>query len=314
MKTAIIKTGFWQDDEVFELNSDTRLLYLCLLTNPQRDLLPAFRVSDRMLSAYTGYSRDLIDICRRQLIDSGRILYQEGYYIFTKQDYVKPSAGRDTIKIYEREYDKLPASVRQIIENNTLVESTGTSTGTTTSSGTGYNNNNKNIHNNINEEKEQTKENTNDDITKVYNTFIELFKRNPVQYKLTPARTAKIKSRLKDAGLDMLLLAIEKTSKSPFHTGFNDRKWKADLDFIIRTYENTEKLSNLEIGGQLKYDVNKPKPKNIPKPVEDRRVEMSPEEAEKNRIVIELVRNKKATFGEMKSLRNKSIEELRSML
>jgi hypothetical protein len=84
MKTAIIKTGFWQDDEVFELNSDTRLLYLCLLTNPQRDLLPAFRVSDRMLSAYTGYSRDLIDICRRQLIESGRVLYQEGYYIFYK--------------------------------------------------------------------------------------------------------------------------------------------------------------------------------------------------------------------------------------
>jgi len=84
------------DDDVFELNSDTRLVYLCLLTNPQRDLLPAFRVSDRMLSAYTGYSKDLIELCRRQLLESGRIYYQDGYYIFTKQDFVKPSAGRDS--------------------------------------------------------------------------------------------------------------------------------------------------------------------------------------------------------------------------
>lgn len=149
MKTAIIKTGFWLDDDVFELNSDTRLVYLCLLTNPQRDLLPAFRCGDRMLSTYTGYSRDLIAICRQQLIDSGRILYEDGYYIFTRQDYVKPSAGRDTSKIYEREYEKLPERVRQIIEDSTLVESTGGSTGTST----GHNNKHINKDNNNNIDK-----------------------------------------------------------------------------------------------------------------------------------------------------------------
>ncbi len=137
MKTAIIKTGFWQDDDVFELNSDTRLLYLCLLTNPQRDLLPAFRVSDRMLSAYTGYSRDLIDLCRKQLIASGRIFYEEGFYIFTTQDFVKPSAGRDSSKIYDREYAKLPLNVRKIVED-IHSKSTGTSTGTPSGTSTGY--------------------------------------------------------------------------------------------------------------------------------------------------------------------------------
>lgn len=132
MKTAIIKTGFWMDDEVFELNSDTRLVYLCLLTNPQRDLLPAFRCSDRMLSAYTGYSRELIEVCRRQLVESGRIFFEEGYYIFTKQDFVKPSAGRDSSVIYEREYAKLPLSVKARIESLTTGDSTGTSTGSST--------------------------------------------------------------------------------------------------------------------------------------------------------------------------------------
>lgn len=99
-----------------------------------------------MLSAYTGYNRDLIDLCRQQLIKSGRILFEDGYYIFTRQDYVKPSAGRDTTKIYEREYSKLPASVRHLIETNTLVESTGSTTGTSSGTSTGHNN--KHIDNN----------------------------------------------------------------------------------------------------------------------------------------------------------------------
>lgn len=114
-----MKTGFWQDDDVFELNSDTRLLYLCLLTNPQREILPAFRCSDRMLSAYTGYNKDLIDVCRKQLIASGRIIYAEAddkqYYIMTKQDFVQPHAGRWTEQAYRREFSKLPEKIQTIV-------------------------------------------------------------------------------------------------------------------------------------------------------------------------------------------------------
>lgn len=136
MKTAIIKTDFWLDDDIFELNSDTRLLYLCLLTNPSRDLLPAFKCSDRILSAYTGYSRDLIEVCRRQLIAAEKIIFIKGYYIFCEQDFVKPSTGRDSLKIYERDWNKLPLEVQDCI-NQLHEKSTGTSTGTTTGTGTG---------------------------------------------------------------------------------------------------------------------------------------------------------------------------------
>lgn len=136
MKTAIIKTDFWLDDEIFELNSDTRLLYLCLLTNPNRDLLPAFKCSDRLLSAYTGYSRDLIDICRKQLIAAEKIVFIKGYYIFCQQDFVKPSTGRDSLKIYERDWNKLPLEVQDCI-NQLHEKSTGTSTGSGTGTSTG---------------------------------------------------------------------------------------------------------------------------------------------------------------------------------
>ena len=63
--------------------------------------------------------------------------------------------------------------------------------------------------------------------------------------KLTDKRKQKIRARLKDAGMDMLLKAITNTSQSAFHTGDNDRGWSADLDYIVRSYEHVEKLANI---------------------------------------------------------------------
>jgi len=78
-----------------------------------------------------------------------------------------------------------------------------------------------------------------------YDYYIECFGNNPNQYKLTPKRKTKIKSRLKDAGFEMLKRAIENTSQSDFHMGDNQRGWKADLDYIVQSYENVEKLAHM---------------------------------------------------------------------
>lgn len=78
----------------------------------------------------------------------------------------------------------------------------------------------------------------------VYDLYIKSFNKNPNTYKLTPKRKAKLQARLKDAGKEMIEKAIINTSKSSFHMGDNDRGWQADLDFIIRSYEQVEKLAS----------------------------------------------------------------------
>lgn len=80
-------------------------------------------------------------------------------------------------------------------------------------------------------------------IVDVYRQYMLEFGANEKTYKLTPARKAKLKARLEDAGMTMLLLAISNTANSKFHRGENDRGWKADLDWIIKSYEQVEKLS-----------------------------------------------------------------------
>lgn len=136
MRTAMFKTDFWLEDGIYELNTDTKAIYLCLLTNPQRDLTPAFKLNDRMLSAYSGFGIEALQLCRKQLVEAGFIYYVEGYYILTKQSYVEPLTGRDSKKIFEREFNKLPLPVREFIEEQGILTS-GNSTSTPTGTSTG---------------------------------------------------------------------------------------------------------------------------------------------------------------------------------
>lgn len=80
----------------------------------------------------------------------------------------------------------------------------------------------------------------------VYDTFITKFNKNPNLYKLTDKRKKKINQRLKDAGKEMLEKAITNVAEDPFYNGDNDRGWSADLDFILRSYEQVERLSQLD--------------------------------------------------------------------
>jgi len=81
------------------------------------------------------------------------------------------------------------------------------------------------------------------EIQSIYDFYIKAFNKNSNSYKLTDKRKKKIAQRLKDSGAELLEQAISNTSRSPFHNGDNDRGWTADLDFIIRSYEQVERLA-----------------------------------------------------------------------
>lgn len=111
-------------------------------------------------------------------------------------------------------------------------------------------------HNNKTYNKENNKEEINKeegdkvavDVQRTYDLFISKFDKDREKYRLTPKRVKKIKSRLKDCGFEMIKAAIENTASNSFYRGDNDRGWTADLDFIIRSYEQVERLANMESG------------------------------------------------------------------
>lgn len=83
-------------------------------------------------------------------------------------------------------------------------------------------------------------------VKQIFDLYLEQFEASPARFKLSAARKIKIKARLRDAGIEMLTDAIKNTAASEFHRGDNDRQWKANLDFIIRSYEQVERLSGLD--------------------------------------------------------------------
>ena len=126
MKTAIFNTDFWKDDKVFSLNSDTRLLYLCLITNPERTTTPAYKCSDRLVSAYTGYTKELLVICKKQLEKKGLIFFVDDYIVIGNSAYIKPTKGKLTEELYKKEFDKLPIKIKDFISNLLLSHSCAT--------------------------------------------------------------------------------------------------------------------------------------------------------------------------------------------
>ena len=104
--------------------------------------------------------------------------------------------------------------------------------------------NNKDI-NNIESKRSGEKEPTSD-LERVYSHYLERFGTTANRYKLTDKRKAKLRSRLADCGAEMICEAIDHAREDYWYNGDNQRGWKADLDFIIRSYENVEKLANLQ--------------------------------------------------------------------
>lgn len=62
---------------------------------------------------------------------------------------------------------------------------------------------------------------------------------------LTEQRKNKLNARLNELGPEILKKAIDYLLDSPFHNGDNDRKWKWDIDFLIRNQEQVEKFAEL---------------------------------------------------------------------
>jgi hypothetical protein len=87
-------------------------------------------------------------------------------------------------------------------------------------------------------------------VRRLYQLFISEFNKNESQYRLTDSRKLRLKARIKDCGEEMVAKAIRGTAAISFYRGENDRGWKADLDFIIRSYEQVERLADTSAASQ----------------------------------------------------------------
>lgn len=123
MKTALIKTSFWDDDIIYQLNIDTKLLYIFLNTAPERNTTRFYKLPDRLISAHIGISDSALRLCKEQLEEKELVFFKEGWVILGESSYVKPATGKLTYSIYQQDVDNVPEYIKQFaLEKNLTFE------------------------------------------------------------------------------------------------------------------------------------------------------------------------------------------------
>lgn len=119
MRTRVISTEIWDEDKVFSLNIDTKLLYLILLTNPYIGQTRYYKINDRQLSTFSGLNVEQIQKCKRDLTESKMALFKDGWVCITGYGFVECFyKGTKNEIAKQREIDKIPDHIMEYF--NTL--------------------------------------------------------------------------------------------------------------------------------------------------------------------------------------------------
>lgn len=117
MKTAIVKTKFWDSQEFDQLYLDSKMVYFYLLTSPSRGLADIFYVNLKVAQAHTGLDITHIEKGIKQLIELGLVKNKDNYFKLLT-DAVEPKKGRFTEDAIQRELNDIPDEIKYFFNEN----------------------------------------------------------------------------------------------------------------------------------------------------------------------------------------------------
>lgn len=113
-----ITCGFWTDEWVESMNTEQKLLFLYLLTNPQSNILGIYKISINRISFETGLSEPKILNHLKAFQSVKKVFYIEGFVIIA--NHIKHQALNPNMKTnILRDYEDLPNSLKDRINGNT---------------------------------------------------------------------------------------------------------------------------------------------------------------------------------------------------
>lgn len=123
MNTSIIKKDFWKSDEYIEMHLDTKIIYLYLLSCPDKGYLNVFKFEKHLATLCTGISSHSLDAGIEQLADKGFIEVY-GNYVGLLKGHSVAVGGQYAGANKERELAALPVDVREHfgLDDDTIVD------------------------------------------------------------------------------------------------------------------------------------------------------------------------------------------------
>jgi len=129
IKTAILKTKFWDSQEFDKLHLDSKMVYFYLLSSPSRGIADIFYVNKKVAQAHTGLDITHIEKGITQLVEVGLIAHKDSYFRLLT-DAVEPKKGRFTEVAIKRELKEIPQTIIDYLRGNSTGTIPDNSTGT----------------------------------------------------------------------------------------------------------------------------------------------------------------------------------------
>lgn len=120
MKLRSVNTKFWDDSFITELDSQQKLLFLYLLTNPLTNLLGIYEISIKRIKFDTGLNNETLQKGLKRFETLRKCFYIDGYIILTnflKNQSLNPNMKKAVTKAWRGLHEKLR---NKIIDNNLI--------------------------------------------------------------------------------------------------------------------------------------------------------------------------------------------------
>lgn len=124
-KGRYVKTNFWRDTYIVELDTTQKLLFLYFLTNPATNLSGVYEIDLRLVSLDTGIQQKQIEKVLQKFMADDKMHYQNGWLII--KNFIKNQRFNDSMRRgAEKELSDLPQWLQGVLsmlnyyERNTL--------------------------------------------------------------------------------------------------------------------------------------------------------------------------------------------------
>lgn len=118
MKTRIIKTKFWTDEKVGELEPVSKLLFIYLITSQYIGLCSIFECSDRTISFYTGLNSEKLGAAQEKLENMGRVyFYRSWVWVVNAERHNRYLKSPLNATAYKRDLAEVPEEVMSYFES-----------------------------------------------------------------------------------------------------------------------------------------------------------------------------------------------------
>lgn len=119
MKTRIVKTTYWEDDNILSLNPETRGFYLYLFTNAKINIIGVYELPEMIIMLQTGYSKEKIREMKEELQVAGRAGFVGAWVIIPNA--IKHSnylASDSNVNAAKKEWEIIPDNIKVFLQNN----------------------------------------------------------------------------------------------------------------------------------------------------------------------------------------------------